>query len=118
MLMTFVYFLLPIVSASLFYLICFGLGLGGGYWAVFVTTATEQFGTNLRATVTTSVPNFVRGSVVLLTLLFQFFKDLWAGHAQGLLWSAAVVGVITFTLAFLSLYKMQESFHKNLDYVE
>lgn len=112
------YFFSRGISTKLFYLICFCLGLGAGYWAVFVTTAAEQFGTNLRATVTTSVPNFVRGSVVLLTFLFQYFKGLFMEHEKGLLISAALVGVLTFAVAFTSLFRMQESFDKSLDFLE
>lgn len=118
LLMSISYFFSYQINSFMFYTICFGLGFGSGYWAVFVTTAAEQFGTNLRATVTTSVPNFVRGSVVLLTSAFQFFKSLFADHAQGLLHSAMIVGLFTFVLAFLSLYKMQESFDQNLDFLE
>lgn len=113
-----VYFFSRGISTNTFYLICFCLGLGAGYWAVFVTTAAEQFGTNLRATVTTSVPNFVRGSVVLLTLLFQYFKGYFVEHEKGLLISAALVGVFTFVIAFASLLKMQESFDHSLDFLE
>ncbi len=118
LIMTFIYFFSHQVSAFTFYAICFGLGFGSGYWAVFVTTAAEQFGTNLRATVTTSVPNFVRGSVVILTSLFQFFKLELKNHQQGLLISAALVGIITFILAFSSLYKMKDSFDQHLDFLE
>lgn len=113
-----VYFLSRGISTATFYLICFCLGLGAGYWAVFVTTAAEQFGTNLRATVTTSVPNFVRGSVVVLTFLFQYFKEQFVGHEKGLLISAALVGAFTFVVAFASLFKMQESFDHSLDFLE
>jgi len=118
LLMCLVYFFVRNISPNIFYLICFGMGLGAGYWAVFVTTAAEQFGTNLRATVTTTVPNFVRGSVVLLTLLFQAFRTQLAGNERGLLISAALVGGITFLLAFVSLFKMEESFHHHLNYNE
>ena len=116
--MCIIYFFSKGINSNTFYLICFGLGMGAGYWAVFVTTAAEQFGTNLRATVTTTVPNFVRGSVVILTFLFQYFKGLLATNEKGLLISAALVGVFTFTLAFISLHKMQESFNHNLDFFE
>lgn len=118
LLMTVLYFYSNQISSFTFYLICFGLGMGSGYWAIFVTTAAEQFGTNLRATVTTSVPNFVRGSVVILTSLFQFFKMQLQAHSQNLLISAALVGVITFTLCYISLYKMKDSFDQKLDFFE
>ena len=69
------YFLATGISAATFYLIILFLGFGVGYWAVFVTVAAEQFGTNIRATVATTVPNFIRGSVVPLTLAFNFLKS-------------------------------------------
>ncbi|MGH2669107.1 MAG: MFS transporter, partial [bacterium] len=69
--LVFVYFFARGLTPPAFYALCFGLGIGAGYWAVFVTNAAEQFGTNLRATVTTTTPNFVRGSVVPVTLGFQ-----------------------------------------------
>lgn len=101
------------ISADMFYALCLVIGIFIGYWAVFVTIAAEQFGTNLRATVTTTVPNFVRGSVVLLTLSFQALK----GHF-GLDGAAYIVGFTTIALALISLYFMEETFHKDLDYLE
>src|SRR5207302_10463179 len=68
------YFLAGARSLTFFYAACVALGFGTGYWAVFVTVAAEQFGTNIRATATTTAPNFVRGSVVLLTLAFNALK--------------------------------------------
>jgi MFS family permease len=101
------------LSAAGFYMLCAALGFGTGYWAVFVTIAAEQFGTNLRATVTISVPNFVRGSVVPLTLAFQFLRPY-----VGLKSSALYVGCGAMVVAFLALYFMQETFGKDLDYIE
>jgi MFS transporter, putative metabolite:H+ symporter len=101
------------LSAPAFYILCTALGFGVGYWAVFVTIAAEQFGTNLRATVTTSVPNFVRGAVVPLTLLFQYFKADY-----GLRYSALIVGLGAFFIAFCALKFMQETYAKDLDYLE
>lgn len=100
-------------SSAAFYSLCIGLGFGSGYWAVFVTSAAEQFGTNLRATVTTSAPNFVRGSVVLLTMSFQNLKP-----SIGLLQSALVVGIVSFIVAGFSLWGLEETFGKELDYLE
>lgn len=105
--------LAPQMSATMFYALATALGFGVGYWAVFVTIAAEQFGTNLRATVTTSVPNFVRGSVVPLTLAFQFLNP-----SLGLRMSALTVGLCAMTIAFLALYFMQETYGKDLDYLE
>jgi hypothetical protein len=107
------YFLSAGASAAAFYGICTFLGFASGYWAIFVTIAAEQFGTNLRATVATTVPNFVRGMVVPITMLFQLIrKDL--GIQQGALW----VGAICMAVALLSLWRLQETFHKDLDYFE
>ncbi|KQC00961.1 MFS transporter [Pedobacter sp. Hv1] len=89
------------------------LGFASGYWATFVTIASEQFGTNLRATVTTTVPNFVRGSVVAVTLSFQFLKGEY-----GILQGAMIVGFVCLLIALLALSQLKETFHKDLDYVE
>ena len=98
---------------NLFYGLCFIIGISIGYWAVFVTIASEQFGTNLRATVTTTVPNFVRGGVVLITLSFEALKGSF-----GLEGAAAIVGSFTIVLAVISLFFMEETYNKDLDYLE
>jgi MFS family permease len=108
-----VYFLQGSNSPAFFYGICLALGFAIGYWAIFVTVAAEQFGTNLRATVATTVPNFVRGMVVPITLLFQFFR-----RSFGLEASALMVGAICLTAGFAALASLEETFHKDLDYFE
>jgi len=108
-----VYFLCTGVSSTLFYGFCGFLGFGIGYWAIFVTVAAEQFGTNLRATVATTVPNFVRGMTVPITLLFQLLRG-----PLGLFGSAICVGTLTMIVALFSLWRIQETFHKDLDYFE
>ncbi len=100
-------------SAVGFYGLCAVMGFSFGYWAMIVTVASEQFGTNLRATVTTTVPNFIRGSLTPMTLAFLSLK-----LRLGLLPAAAVVGVGALGLAFLSLWKMEESFGRDLDFLE
>ncbi|MBY0316503.1 MAG: MFS transporter [Bdellovibrionales bacterium] len=100
-------------SLSFFYFVCALLGFATGYWAVFVTIAAEQFGTNLRSTVATTVPNFVRGSVIPLTLCFNYLAQ-----SRGVIASAALVGLGCFTLSALALWRMEESFHKDLNYLE
>jgi len=107
------YFLATGVTTSHFYGICTFLGFASGYWAIFVTVAAEQFGTNLRATVATTVPNFVRGMVVPITLSFQ-----WARGQFGLEGGAVAVGSICMLVALFSLYRLEETFHKDLDYFE
>jgi MFS family permease len=107
------YFLQGSRSPEFFYGVCFALCFGSGYWAIFVTVAAEQFGTNLRATVATTVPNFVRGMVVPITLLFQYFR-----RYLGLQGGALAVGAICVAAGFLSLWALEETFHKDLDYYE
>jgi MFS family permease len=108
-----VYFIFAPVSLGAFYFICWLLGFGTGYWAMFVTIASEQFGTNIRATVTTTAPNFVRGAVVPITALFNW----WRGPL-GISGSALAVGALTLVIAFISLWEMDETYGKDLHYVE
>lgn len=100
-------------SAPAFYAVCFLVGLGTGYWALFATIAAEQFGTNLRATVAISIPNFVRGAVVPLTLAFRGLAPSF-----GLVPSAMIVGAVSLAIAFVALAWMEETFGKDLDYLE
>jgi len=100
-------------SDSTLYICYAWLGFSIGYIAMFLTTTAEQFGTNLRATVTTSVANNVRATVLLTLPLFQFLKPEW-----GVLNAGAIVGAICFLLALLSLWKMEETYGKDLDYEE
>lgn len=108
-----VYLFLPGKSAAYFYTLCILLGFAIGYWAVFVTIASEQFGTNLRATVTTTVPNFVRGAVILLTMAFEYLRP-----SMGMVYGALTVGVISIAIALFSLYHMHETFGRDLDFLE
>jgi putative MFS transporter len=101
------------VSSETFYAICFLLGLGNGYWALFCTVAAEQFGTNLRATVTISTPNFVRGAVVPLTLGFRALTP-----SIGIVPAAMSIGAASLVVAILSLSQMEETFEKDLNYLE
>jgi MFS family permease len=109
------YLYLPINDPYLFYWICAFLGIAAGYWAVFVTIASEQFGTNIRSTVTTTVPNFVRGSLVLLTLCLNLFRK---NLEIDLITSCLLVGIISVVIAFWALSKLKETYHKDLGYVE
>ena len=101
------------LSVNAYYFLCFLLGCATGYWALFVTVASEQFGTNIRATVTTTVPNFVRGAVVPITLGFKSI-ELSSGSVYG----AVVVGVICIGLAMVATLSVKETFSKDLDYLE
>jgi putative MFS transporter len=100
-------------SALFIYGLLFVLGIGVGYWAVFVTVAAEHFGTNLRATVATTVPNFCRGALIPITMLFNVLKP-----QQGLLHAGLIVGWISIAFAFAGLLGLRETFHDELDYVE
>lgn len=101
------------MNAKQFIWLALFLGFSSGYWATFVTIASEQFGTNLRATVTTTVPNFVRGSLVLATLSFAALKG-----SMGIINSALTVGFISIAIAVFALYQLKETFGKDLNYVE
>jgi MFS transporter, putative metabolite:H+ symporter len=96
-----------------FYTICAILGFSVGFWAIFVTIAAESFGTNLRATVAITVPNFARGMLPLITMLFSGFQ-----HYLSYLQSGAVVGAICIVVAMLASYTVEETFGKDLNYIE
>ncbi len=103
----------PASSSSTMYMICAGLGFGTGFWAVFVTMGAEQFGTNLRATAATTVPNMVRGSLVLMLLLFNWLQHYFSYTRSGL-----ITGVIIMVVSVICTYFTEETFGKDLDYVE
>ncbi len=102
-------------SATVFYLVCGLMGFGIGYIAMFLTVTAESFGTNLRATATTSVANNVRATTLLTIPLFQYLKTL---PQLGVLGAGAVVGLVCFTLAAWSLSALGETYGKDLDYSE
>lgn len=101
------------ISENMFLLLAFLMGLGVGYWATFVTIAAEQFGTNLRATVATTAPNFVRGALIPSTLIYG-----WLVPKLGILHAAIVVTLILSAIAIFALTRLHESFDKDLNYVE
>jgi MFS transporter, putative metabolite:H+ symporter len=104
------------ISSALFYFLCFFMGCSVGYWVLFVTIATEQFGTNIRATVTTTIPNFVRGSLPLLILAYSFCRDhFFEGDIR---LAAMLVGTLVTAIAFISLWYLKETFHTDLNYSE
>jgi putative MFS transporter len=101
--------------------ICLFIGFFIGYWATFVTIASEQFGTNIRATVTTTVPNFVRGSLIPITIGFEFFVKLFIKQGyqqQSIIYSAYVMMAIVTIIALVALSQLKESFSKDLNYIE
>ncbi len=102
-----------IATATTLYICYAWLGFSIGYIAMFLTTTAEQFGTNLRATATTSVANNVRATVLITLPVFQFIKPYF-----GVLQSGAIIGLLCFGIALVSLYKMEETFGKDLDFEE
>jgi len=100
-------------SDTWLYAVCALLGFGTGFWAIFVTMAAEQFGTNLRATAATTVPNMVRGFLIPITLLFTSFQNFTSYVNAGLL-----TGVVAMTVAVISAFFSKETFGKDLNYVE
>ena len=95
------------------YIICAGLGFATGFWAIFVTMAAEQFGTNLRATAATTVPNMVRGSLPMMLLLFNWLQHYFSYSTSGLL-----TGIIIMIITIVAAIFTEETFGKDLDYNE
>jgi hypothetical protein len=89
------------------------IGFGTGFWALFVTMAAEQFGTNLRATATTTTPNMVRGSLVLVAFLFEYLQK----HTS-FITSGAITGIIVLSLGTVALLFTKETYGKDLDFHE
>ena len=96
-----------------FYWRCAFLGFGIGFWALVVTNAAEQFGTNLRATVTTTVPNLIRGMLIPITWLFDLLKK-----SYGIVESSAIIGYGCVAIAIIACLLMTETFGKDLDFTE
>jgi len=123
----YLYYVLCILSGILFfspynnsdtrmYIICALLGFSTGFWAIFVTMGAEQFGTNLRATAATTIPNMVRGALPLINLMFKdVFQDNWK---WGLVQSGIVTGIIVMSVTLIAAYFTEETFHKDLNYIE
>lgn len=95
------------------YLLISIMGFFSGLWAVFITFTSEQFGTNIRSTVTTSVPNFVRAAFIPMSYLFEYLRP-----NLGLIDSAMVVGILSIGLAYFATFSLKETFGKSLDYIE
>jgi MFS family permease len=123
----FLFYGLTIIAMALFfsafnnsdarmYAICAFLGFSTGFWAIFVTMGAEQFGTNLRATAATTIPNMVRGALPLINLLFLdvFQKKMGWSLTQ----SGVVTGVLVIAVTLVAAYFTEETFHKDLNYIE
>lgn len=98
-----------------FHTLCFFFGITLGYWAVFITTSSEQFGSNLRATVTTTVPNFVRWSVSPMSLIFLSLSQY---PSIGTVQAASIVGLTVFLIGFIALYGLEETYHRDMNFYE
>jgi hypothetical protein len=101
------------ITQQQFRWLAFFMGCTVGYWATFVTIASEQFGTNIRSTVTTTVPNFVRGSLIPIIAVFNLFEKSYGILASGYI----MMGILTL-ISLLSLSQLKETFGKDLNYVE
>ncbi len=101
-------------SAERMYWICAGLGFGTGFWAIFVTMAAEQFGTNLRATAATTIPNMVRGMLAIFILpLFQGLRSITDYYTAG--W---ITAIIIMCITVIASFFIEETFGKDLNYIE
>jgi hypothetical protein len=101
------------LTSQQFLWLCAFMGFSVGYWTTFITIAAEQFGTNIRSTVATTVPNFVRGSLILITI---GFKSLVTHY--GMINSGYIMMAILTILALFAVSQLKETFGKDLDYVE
>ena len=101
------------ITPQRFNWLAFFMGLGVGYWATFVTIASEQFGTNLRSTVTTTAPNFVRGALIPSTFLFEYFVA-----KTNIITAGYIMIFILSGLAIFAVFQLKESFDKDLNYLE
>ena len=112
----FIFFSPIITTDNTMYFICGYLGFATGFWAIFVTMGAEQFGTNLRATAATTIPNMVRGALPLINLLFlDVFQKSWG---YSLTKSGIITGVLVMSITLIAAYFTEETFHKDLNYVE
>lgn len=107
------YLYVPITGLHDFYARCAVVGFGCGFWVLLTTNAAEQFGTNLRATVATSVPNFVRGMLIPITFLYELLRP-----ELGLVPAAGVIGIGCAVVAIVSSIVLPEKFGTDLNYVE
>jgi len=111
-----VFFFTGVNNDTLMYMACGALGFSTGFWAIFVTMGAEQFGTNLRATAATTIPNMARGTLFLVNLMFlNLFQHSWG---WGIIKSGVITGIIIMIIGLLAVVFSEETFHKDLNYVE
>ncbi|MBL7825853.1 MAG: MFS transporter [Saprospiraceae bacterium] len=111
-----IYLTLPFSSPTMFYASHFLLGFSVGFWVIFVTIGAEQFGTNLRSTVATSVPNFARGMQVPINESFKYLKSPMV--TGSVITAGYIVGAVCLSIAFIALWGMKDTFDRDMDYVE
>lgn len=123
----FLFYAMAIISGIIFfsplnqndttmYLVCAALGFSTGFWAIFVTMGAEQFGTNLRATAATTIPNMVRGALPLINMMFVgLFQKQWGWTITQ---SGIITGILVMVIALIAAYFTEETFHKDLNYTE
>jgi MFS family permease len=104
----------PIRTSSMYYFYCVWLGIGTGYWAMFVTVSAEQFGTNIRATAATTIPNFVRGLVIVMTFSFEYLITI----TNQVILAGAIVGLFAFVLGIFSTLAVPETHGRDLDFLD
>lgn len=109
------YFMFGGKSVVTFYTIIGFIGFATGYWAVFISAASELFGTNIRATAATTAPNFVRGSTILISFLLS---TLTSAFGDDKILATQVTGLIVIGIGFIALYFLEETFGKELNYIE
>jgi threonine/homoserine efflux transporter RhtA len=112
-----IFFFSPLNSSNAaMYATCGFLGFATGFWAIFVTMGAEQFGTNIRATAATTIPNMVRGALVLINLMFvDLFQNTFKWP---LLQSGITTGIIVIGITLVAAWFTEETFHKDLNYLE
>lgn len=107
------YMLLPVQTEFQFYGLILVLGFFNGYWTLFIIQAAELFGTNIRATVATTIPNFVRGTAVILTTAFAALRP-----GMGIISGGVLLASVSVFIALIALYLLQETYHKDMNYEE
>lgn len=110
---TLIFLFTTVSSAFYFYTLIVLLGFGIGYWAMFVTIGAEQFGTNLRATAATTIPNMVRGMVMFMTTGFIYFKQHFTVVESG-----AIIGLLCFVIGIYAITSISETHDRDLDFLE
>ena len=110
------YLFAPLTSATQMYVLILFLGFAGGFWAVFITNASEQFGTNIRATAACTIPSFVRGLFIPIGMSFKFLK--MPEQLGSPIMAAAVVGAVCLAIAFWASFGLKDTFHKDMDFIE